>query len=122
MTRFNLFQHQGGQMHFTRQASRIVTVVLFLITCALSLPSDASAQKFRYFGTSLTDWAVLTSPSAGGQVNWRILKNDNPSTGTFVDIPFGLSTDDIPNQGNWVGGAAHDLSVYRQSNNTYYSQ
>ncbi len=109
-------------MQFTRKASCTVRVILFFITCALSLPSDANAQKFRYYGTSLTDWAVLTSPPAGGQVNWRILKNDSPSTGTFVDIPWGLSSDDIPNPGNWVGGAAHDLSVYRNSNNTYYTR
>ena len=106
-------------MHFTIRASHTASIVLVLITCVLA--SSANAQKFRYFGTSLSDWAVLTSPPTGGQVNWRILKNDNQQTGTFVDIPWGLSSDDIPNPGNWLGGAAHDLSVYRNSTNTYYN-
>jgi hypothetical protein len=90
-----------------------------LITCVLAI-APANGQKFRYFGTNLTDWATLTSPTAGGQLRWRILKNDPAQSGAFVDIPFGLTSDDLPNQGNWLGDAAHDLAVYRSSNNTYY--
>jgi hypothetical protein len=108
-------------MHFTRNLGcrRIVTTVLITGLLSLAFTSSANGQKFRYFGTNLSDWAVLTSPTGGGALRWRMLKNENPSTtGTLVDIPFGLSTDLVTNQGNWRGDAAHDLSVYRGS--TYF--
>ena len=106
-------------MHFNHKTSRIVTIVL--LTCVLALAPNANGQKFRYFGTSLSDWAVISSPTGGGQIRWVILRNDPVPTGVFVDIPFGLTTDVVTNPGNWGGAAAHDLSVYRGSTGTYYN-
>lgn len=97
---------------------RIQTIAL--IAFVLALTPVAHGQKFRYFGTSLSDWAVLTSPTGGGTLNWRVLKNENPSTtGTFFDIPFGFTTDNVANPGNWSTDPAHDLAIFRAG--TYYT-
>lgn len=110
-----------GKMNFYGKSVswRIVTTLIIGGLVSLALTSKVDGQKFRYFGTNLSDWAIVTSPTGGGPRRWRILKNENPSTtGTLVDIPFGLTTDYITNQGDWRGDATHDLSVYRGS--TYF--
>ena len=106
-------------MHFNHKTSCTITIVL--ITCVLALASNANGQKFRYFGTNFSDWALISSPPGGGQIRWVILRNDAVPSGVFADIPFGLTTDVITNPGNWTGTAAHDLSVYRNSTGTYYN-
>lgn len=107
-------------MHFTGKTWRCRIQTTLLITCVLALAFHASGQKFRYFGTNLSDWAVLTNPNGGGQFRWRVLKNESTPAGVFFDIPFGLSSDGVVNPGNWSGGAAHDLAVFRGG--TYYTQ
>ncbi|HEY8562944.1 MAG TPA: VCBS repeat-containing protein [Pyrinomonadaceae bacterium] len=85
-----------------------------------ALVTQTSAQKYQYFGTNLSDWAVFTFPSAGGTIRWNILKNENPSptapgAATIADIPFGVTdTDLVPNQGNYTGDAADDFIFYRE--------
>ncbi len=75
-------------------------------------------KPYDFFGNGLTDFAILTFPSSGGQVRWRVLKNENPPRGggTIFDIPFGNSeTDAIPNIGDYDGNGVTDLTVYRFS-------
>ncbi|HKP69897.1 MAG TPA: hypothetical protein VJV05_11485, partial [Pyrinomonadaceae bacterium] len=104
-----------------KRCRRITTSVVITCILALSLASIANGQKFRYYGTTRSDWATFTFPSAGGQIRWRVLRNDNPSTGSspLFDIPFGLTDSElVPNQGNWGGSATHDLAVYRDNTGT----
>jgi hypothetical protein len=110
---------------------RISTFLLSLLMLT-GLVTQTSAQKYQYYGTNLSDWATFTFPAAGGQIRWRILKNENPSppgpgAATISDIPFGLTaTELVPNQGNYVGDGADDLTIYRDNTgtpaNTYISR
>ena len=107
-------------MHSTHTARRRRSLTIVLVTCLLAFTSTTNGQKFRYFGTNLSDFAILSSPTTGGTFRWIILRNENPSpSGTYVDIPFGLTTDIVTNQGNWSGDAAHELAVFR--NGTYFT-
>jgi hypothetical protein len=104
-----------------------VSVYLFTLVTLLTLIIPANAQKYRFFGNNISDWSVFTFPSAGGQIRWFLLRNDNPSppTGAVIaDIPFGRSeTELVPNMGNYTGDARHDLIFYRDDTgspaNTY---
>jgi hypothetical protein len=118
---------QGGRMKSRHLFSPIFyrgfsTRALLLAAClVLTLTSIADAQQYRYFGTQLTDWSVFTFPTTGGQIRWRILKNENPSQppGIIHDIPFGqTATDEVPNQGDYTGDGIHDLALYRDHTGT----
>lgn len=84
-------------------------------------PPTGSAQFLDFFGNNLTDFAVFTFPTAGGQVDWFVAKNDNPTTATsnVIRQPWGASaTDIIPNFGNWAGDTKTDFNIYRNNSGT----
>ena len=101
-----------------------ISVYLLALLILSALVTETNAQKFQYFGTNLSDWATFTFPTAGGQIRWRILKNENPSppgpgAATITDIPFGLTASElVPNQGNYTGDGADDFIVYRDNTGT----
>lgn len=89
-------------------------------------PPPTPAQFLDFFGNNLTDFAIFTFPTTGGQLRWTIAKNDNPTTATsnIIDQPWGqTSTDIVPNFGNWVGDRKTDFNIYRNNSgspaNTY---
>lgn len=98
------------------------TRAVLLAACfVLTFTSIADAQQYRYFGTHLSDWSVFTFPGAGGQIRWRILKNENPSVppGIIYDIPFGqTATEFVPNQGDYTGDGIDDFALYRGNTGT----
>lgn len=100
-------------------------VLSFPSTAILTIDVPDNPTSFDFFGNSLTDFAVLSTPTSGGNIHWRILRNDNPSPSgpgeaTIYDIPWGQSaTDAIPNTGDYDGNGITDLTVYRT--NTYYT-
>lgn len=84
-------------------------------------PVGPPAPLLNFFGTTLTDFAVFTFPTTGGQVDWFVAKNDNPTTATsnVIRQPWGASaTDSIPNFGNWAGDARTDFNVKRSNSGT----
>lgn len=104
---------------FNRFVSKFVS--LLLLTTVLALGVNAEA-KYNFYGTQYSDWAVFSFPSAGGQLTWNILKNENPTptTGqTFMRVPWGQSASEfVPNQGDWDGNGVADLAVYRDDTAT----
>lgn len=94
-----------------------VTAANLTLTTVAATPSVGSKRKLDFFGNDLTDFAVLSFPSSGGQVRWRVLRNDNPSTAAgakIIDVPWGqTATDFLPNIGDYDGNGVTDLSVYR---------
>ena len=111
-------------MKVTKQVRRLtlnfgralaIAITLYL---ALGAVSTAEAQKFRYFSNTISDWAVLTFPSAGGTIRWRILKNENPSVppGIIRDVPFGDSASEfVPAYGDYTGDGLDDYAIYRDA-------
>lgn len=110
-----------------RFVSKFGTLLLLTVVLALSVSAES---KYNYFGTQFTDWNVFIFPTAGGQVTWSILRNDNPSppTGqTFMNVPWGQSASEfVPNQGDWDGNGVADFAIYRDGtatpSNTYLIQ
>ena len=81
-------------------------------------PPAAPAKYLDFFGNNLTDFAIFTLPT-GGQITYRVTKNENPTTATspILDQPWGQSTTElVPNQGNYIGDARTDFNVYRNNN------
>lgn len=118
---------RNGVIHPDSRAKRKMSKVsaLFLMLAVIAMSAGpASAQKYQYYGTNLSDWSVFSFPAAGGQLRFLILKNENPSptapgAAKISDIPFGATASDlIPNQGNYTGGAADDPIVYRDETGT----
>src|SRR6478609_391470 len=102
-----------------RSTANFGKALAFVITLyfVLGAVGTADAQKYRFFNAARSDWAVLTFPTAGGIINWNILKNDNPSVppGTLKYIPFGdVTMDDLPAAGDYTGDGLDDYTVYRQ--------
>lgn len=109
-----------------------LAILLFFAAIFANLTTAANGAKTEsqtgvattyldFFGNGLTDFAILTA-SAGGPVRWRVLRNDNPAppgpgqAGIF-DIAWGqVSTDFIPNPGNYSGNGITDLTIYRSAN------
>ena len=102
-----------------RSTANYGKALAFAITLyfVLGAVGTADAQKYRFFSSARSDWAVLSFPTAGGPINWNILKNDNPSVppGILKYITFGdATTDDIPAAGDYTGDGLDDYTVYRQ--------
>ncbi len=101
------------------------TTLGFPSTAILTIDVPDNPTSYDFFGNGLTDFAVLTFPTSGGQIRWRVLRNDNPSPpgpgqATIFDIPWGQSaTDILPNIGDYDGNGITDLTVFRS--NTYYT-
>lgn len=84
-------------------------------------PPATPAKFLDFFGNNLTDFAIFTFPTTGGQLRWTIAKNDNPTTATsnIIDQPWGqTATDLVPNFGNWVGDGKTDFNIYRNNSGT----
>ena len=106
-----------------RSTANVARAIAIAITFYLVFGSvsTADAQKFRYFSNTISDWAVLTFPSAGGTIRWRILRNTNPSVppGIVRDIPFGESASEfVPAYGDYTGDGLDDYAVYRDATGT----
>jgi hypothetical protein len=93
---------------------------------ALGAVRTADAQKFRFFGNTISDWTVITLPAGGTTLRWRILKNENPSVapGIIRDIPFGADATDLAAAaGDYTGDGLDDFALYRDATgspaNTY---
>ena len=111
----NLFA-RGLGTNFVRALAIAITIYFVLGPVA-----TADAQKFRFFDTTYSDWALL-AVTADDKVHWRILKNDNPSVppGILRDIPFGESeTDQVPNSGDYTGDGLDDYVLYRDNSGTF---
>jgi len=105
---------------FARGSSAILVkalAVAITLYFVLGPVPTADAQKFRFFDTLYSDWALLVV-GGDGKVNWKILKNENPShpPGILREIPFGESeTDVIPNSGDYTGDGLDDYVIYRDN-------
>lgn len=107
----------------------------FLFVALLTFPVNilgAGANKLNFFGHNLADFAVFTFPGAGGQINWYLLRNDNPTSGapgaaTIANIPWGqTATDLVPAFGDYAGDTRTDPILWRDNTgspaNTYMLQ
>ncbi|MGC2235343.1 MAG: VCBS repeat-containing protein [Pyrinomonadaceae bacterium] len=106
--------------NFKKFVSKGFTLLAALIIISASI-SVAGAKKLDFFGNNLADWVTLTFPPKGGQIRWRILKNENPtpSGGSIIDAPFGLADSDfVPNFGDYDGNGINDLALYRNNSAT----
>jgi hypothetical protein len=115
---------------YSKSVAFFAVVVIFAMAT-----TPVQARKYLNFFTScannqvpcISDWAVFTFPTAGGQIRWRVLKNENPSppgAGMIFDIGWGQSaTDLVPAPGDYTGNGVTDLNLYRNNNgspaNTY---
>jgi len=111
---------------FAQLRARVPAFIAVLVVLMASF-TPVQARKFLNFFTScpsnsapcIADWAVFTFPAAGGQIRWRVLKNENPSppgAGTIFDIPWGqTATELVPGLGDYTGNGLTDLTFYRNN-------
>lgn len=102
-------------------AGDVGTINASTLTMSGGAPTGPPAEQYDFIGGPLADFTILTFPSAGGQVRWRAVQNDNPtsSTSPILDQPWGATaTDSIPNVGNYLGTPRSDFTVYRGNTGT----
>ena len=110
----------------TYRGSRTAKALTLMAFVVLTFTSTTFGQKFQYFGTPRSDWSVISFPLGGSQLNWFLMRNDNPSTGSSpsANLPWGIpATDFVPNPGDYSGDGIDDIGIYRDNTgvppNTY---
>ena len=120
MTKVHRIKLTGKSIASSGKVSKTLISAMLLFCLA----TISNAQKYQFFSNTISDWAVLTFPTAGGSVRWSLLKNANPSPpgpgqATIADITWGLTqTDLIPNVGDYTGDGIDDTAIYRNNSGT----
>ncbi len=103
--------------HKTAAFLSVLAILIFSVT-------SINAKKLDFYGNNLSDWATFTFPTAGGQIRWRILVNENPTPpgpgqARIIDVPWGqTATEFIPAFGDYTGDGINDFNLYRDETGT----
>lgn len=76
---------------------------------------NVRAKDFAFYGTNHSDWAVLTTGTAGMPRTWKILKNPAdpaPGAAQIAIFNWGIVGDTIT-PGSWTGDATYDAGIWR---------
>jgi hypothetical protein len=75
------------------------------------------AKYLAFFGTTSSDWAVITPATASTNIIWKIIKNPSfppPAASQIRIFPWGVQGDTVE-PGSFTGDATFDPTVYRPS-------